>query len=116
MRGWLKPASHTFPALLLPLSVMTFAEFQATLNDDQPPAGMSPYLTALWQEARGDWDAAHKIVQDINTANAAWVHAYLHRKEGDEGNARYWYRTANQSFPNGQALDEEWAELVRQLL
>lgn len=96
--------------------MMTFAEFQTTLEHDQPPAGLSPYLTALWHEARGDWDAAHKIVQDIDTANAAWVHAYLHRKEGDESNARYWYRTANQPFPNGQPLDEEWTALVRQLL
>ncbi len=95
---------------------MTFAEFQSTFDQDQPPAGLSAYLTALWREARGDWDAAHKIVQEIDTANAAWVHAYLHRKEGDESNARYWYRTAKRSFPAGQTLDEEWADLVRQLL
>lgn len=112
----MKSAPPCFPALLFPLPVMTFAEFQSTLDQDQPPAGLSAYLTALWREARGDWDAAHKIVQEIDTANAAWVHAYLHRKEGDEGNARYWYRTAKRSFPAGQTLDEEWADLVRQLL
>ncbi|MBI1764632.1 MAG: hypothetical protein HYR56_24680 [Acidobacteria bacterium] len=95
---------------------MNFAEFQSTFDHDQLPNGLSPYLAALWHEAHGDWDAAHKIVQEIDTAEAAWVHAYLHRKEGDVGNARYWYRTANQPFPAGQPLGAEWAALVRQLL
>jgi hypothetical protein len=95
---------------------MTFDEFESSLNDDDPPAGLSPYLTALWQDKRGDWDAAHKIVQDISTQTASRLHAYLHRKEGDESNARYWYGQANESFPTGQTLDEEWRELVARLL
>ncbi len=95
---------------------ITFAAFQSTLEYDQPPAELSPYLTALWHEAHGAWGTAHELVQELNTAEAAWVHAYLHRKEGDEGNARYWYRTAKQHFPVGQTLAEEWAALVRQLL
>jgi hypothetical protein len=95
---------------------MTFDEFESSLNEDEPPAGLSPYLTALWLERHGDWDAAHKIVQDISAQTASRLHAYLHRKEGDESNARYWYRQANESFPMGQTLDEEWRELVERLL
>ncbi len=95
---------------------MTFDQFESSLNDDQPPAGSSPYLTALWQDQRGDWNRAHEIVQDINTATAARIHAYLHRKEGDESNARYWYGQANESFPADQSLGEEWRELVARLL
>ena len=95
---------------------MTFDEFQASLSQTEPLSGLSPYLNALWCEGRGDWDAAHKIVQDIESETAAWVHAYLHRKEGDESNARYWYGIAHKSFPAGQTLDDEWQFLVRQLL
>ncbi|HZS09840.1 MAG TPA: hypothetical protein VFD58_33750 [Blastocatellia bacterium] len=95
---------------------MTFEEFEAALTSDQPPASLTPYLVALWHEKRGDWTTAHKIVQDIDDSRAAWVHAYLHRREGDEGNAQYWYRRAGKSFPAGQSLDEEWESLTRQLL
>ena len=95
---------------------MTLAEFELHLNDPQAPAALSPYLTALWHDARGAWDTAHEIVQVLDTAEAAWVHAYLHRKEGDESNARYWYRTARQPFPAGQTLDTEWRALAEALL
>lgn len=95
---------------------MTFDEFESTLNDDEPPNILSPYLTALWLDKRGDWDGAHETVQDINTKTASRLHAYLHRKEGDESNARYWYGQAKESFPSGQTLDEEWRELVERLL
>jgi hypothetical protein len=95
---------------------VTFAEFEASLTSEQPSAGLSPYLTALWHEKRGDWDTAHEIVQDLSDKDAAWVHAYLHRREGDEGNARYWYRQASKPFPSGQSLDEEWESMVKGLL
>lgn len=95
---------------------MNFETFEASLTEAHPPAELSPYLTALWHEKQGKWDQAHEIVQDINTATAAWIHAYLHRKEGDEGNARYWYGNASKSFPAGQSLDEEWEALVKALL
>jgi hypothetical protein len=95
---------------------MTFAEFESSLLNKQPPAGLSPYLTALWYERQGDWDSGHETVQDLSDENAAWIHAYLHRKEGDEGNARYWYRQASKPFPSGQSLDEEWDSLVRTFL
>lgn len=95
---------------------MTFDEFTASLQDDHSPSGLSPYLTALWHERRGDWNQAHEIVQDIETSTAARLHAYLHRREGDEGNAGYWYRRASRAFPAGQTLDEEWESLARELL
>ncbi len=95
---------------------MSFEEFESSLSWDNPSAELSPYLTALWHERRGDWNKAHEIVQDINSANAAWIHAYLHRKEGDESNARYWYSIAGKSFPGSLSSDEEWESLVKRLL
>ena len=75
---------------------MNLAEFEASLRGFTPPGGVHGALEALWHERRGDWDRAHKIVQDESDADAAWVHAYLHRVEGDLGNAGYWYRQAGQ--------------------
>jgi hypothetical protein len=95
---------------------VTFEEFQTSLANRQPLAGLSPYLTALWYEKRGDWDTAHETVQDLSDRSAARIHAYLHRREGDEGNARYWYRQAGEPFPSGQSLDQEWESLVKDFL
>ena len=94
---------------------MNLSDFSACLEDDQPPAGLPATLRALWFEARGDWDAAHKIVQAEDTLNAAWVHAYLHRKEGDHSNAAYWYRRANQPV-SAQSLEDEWRSLASSFL
>jgi hypothetical protein len=69
----------------------------------------------MWWAAKGDWDRAHKIVQDEDTADAAWVHAYLHRVEGDLSNARYWYHRATRTPANGP-LQEEWDSIVAALL
>jgi hypothetical protein len=91
-----------------------YAEFCAHLDDAAPPA-MAPELVALWWERRGDWDSAHKIVQDIESTAAARIHAYLHRVEGDLENAAYWYKRASQSVCESQ-LHEEWDALVRSLL
>jgi len=74
---------------------MTLDQFRATLSRSRPP-DVSPLLRALWHDTNGDWGRAHTIAQDIDDASAAWVHAYLHRKEGDSGNAAYWYRRARQ--------------------
>jgi hypothetical protein len=74
-------------------SSMTLAEFEAALSGDTPPK-VSPLLVAWWRDARGDWDRAHTIAQDIEGEPAALVHAFLHRKEDDLGNAAYWYRRA----------------------
>ena len=95
---------------------MTFLEFRASLaSRDEPPAGLSAPLRALWLDGKGDWAAAHGTVDDLETTTAARVHAYIHRKEGDLDNARYWYRRAG-ATPLTGSLDEEWSELVRALL
>jgi hypothetical protein len=93
---------------------MTLAEFQATLGAT-PPARVAPALLALWHDAAGDWDAAHRVAQDVDTPDGAWVHAYLHRKEGDAGNAAYWYRRAGQPVAHDD-LQSEWARIATALL
>ena len=90
---------------------MDLAVFKQSLKQDAPPEGLSPGLQALWWDAKGDWDKAHHCVDDEDGKDAARVHAYLHRKEGDQGNAGYWYSTAGASFYQG-TLDAEWAELA----
>ena len=93
---------------------MTLDDFKATLEGTTPPQ-VSPLLRALWHDAKGDWDAAHELAQEVNDENGAWVHAYLHRKEGDEGNAGYWYRHAGR--PHSRAsLEAEWGEIAAALL
>jgi hypothetical protein len=72
---------------------MTLEEYRQTLAAASPPS-VPPLLQALWHDAKGDWDQAHQLAQDVSGADGAWVHAYLHRKEGDLSNARYWYRQA----------------------
>ena len=85
--------------------------FYRSLAAPQPPPGLPPLAQALWWEARGDWHRAHEIAQEIDTADAALVHAYLHRREGDAGNAAYWYRRAGQPRRQG-SLDEERNTLI----
>lgn len=80
-----------------------------------PPKGASSPLTALWHAARGDWDRAHTLVMDDGSAEAAWVHAYLHRVEGDQSNAGYWYAKAKKPHSK-KPLDEEWGEIAGALL
>jgi hypothetical protein len=91
---------------------MTFEEFQEAGDE---PAGLTPPLRALWHDGRGDWDAAHRIAQEDDSRDAAWVHAYLHRKEGDISNARYWYARAGRTGHRG-SLEEEWRYIVGNLL
>lgn len=93
---------------------MTFEEFKSSVNDEVPQ-GNSPALRALWYDARGDWERAHAEVQDASESAAAWVHAYLHRKEGDHGNARYWYGRAGRRYTD-VPLDAEWEEITSALL
>lgn len=89
--------------------------FRQSLSGQEPPAGLSPYLTALWHDGKGEWEAAHDIINDMPGETAAWIHAYLHRKEGDAGNARYWYNRAGKPVST-LSLAEEWDELVNALL
>ncbi len=94
---------------------MTLQEFQKSLRDGQPPASLSRALTALWWDAKGEWTKAHESAQEDSGRAGAWVHAYLHRKEGDLGNAGYWYVRAGKESTRGP-LDQEWEEIVRELL
>lgn len=93
---------------------MTLDQFRQTLTKPTPP-GVRPALVALWHDGRGDWDAAHRVAQDIEETEGAWVHAYLHRKEGDAGNAAYWYRRAGRPVADGP-LEAEWEAIARALL
>jgi hypothetical protein len=94
---------------------MKFEEFQKSLGASSPPANLSGYLQSLWYDAKGDWNRSHEIIKDIADERAAWIHAYLHRKEGDIGNADYWYRRAGKSRPD-KTLEEEWENIVEALL
>ncbi len=94
---------------------MNIAEFRASLSGAAPAPALAPPLAALWWAAKGDWDAAHRIVQDESTHEAAWVHAYLHRVEGDLSNAGYWYRQAGQPVAK-DALEVEWERIASALL
>lgn len=93
---------------------MDFATFLASQSSNQPPAEVSGPLAALWWAKRGDWDRAHGIVQDDGSREAAWVHAYLHRVEGDEGNAGYWYRRAKEPECTSSS-EAEWEDIARYL-
>ena len=93
---------------------MTVEEFRSTLSAAPPPS-VSPPLLALWYDAQGDWEKAHTLAQDVENLGGAWVHAYLHRKEGDVDNARYWYRRANQPIAT-DSLETEWTRIVAALL
>ena len=97
------------------MRAMTFQEFRASLGGSAPPEDLPALLKALWWDGNENFDRAHGIAQDIESADAAWVHAYLHRKEGDAGNAGYWYRRAERPFPKN-TLDEEWQEIATELL
>ena len=94
---------------------MTMADFRTSLSGAAPAPQFDPPLAALWWAAKGDWDQAHRIVQDEATAGAAWVHGYLHRVEGDLGNAGYWYRRAAKQVATG-SLEAEWEQMVSKLL
>ncbi len=95
---------------------MKQSNFQASLAQAAPPPALTAPLAALWWDRKGDWDRAHEMVAaDEGNADAAWVHAYLHRKEGDPGNARYWYRRAGKSVFLG-SLDDEWSAIAQALL
>ena len=94
---------------------MTLEEFQASLAADQPQNDLTAALTGLWWDGKGEWARAHQSVQQGKDAAESWVHAYLHRKEGDEGNASYWYGRAEKSFCD-ESLETEWLSITKELL
>jgi hypothetical protein len=94
---------------------MNLAEFRASLAASSPPQGLTHALHALWLDGKGDWDGAHGAAQRDEGGAGDWVHAYLHRKEGDAGNAGYWYRRAGKPVCR-TPLEEEWAAIAEALL
>lgn len=94
---------------------MDFQEFKTLLAAESLPQGLPLPLQALWYEARGDWHQAHRLAQAAGDKAGAWVHAYLHRKEGDTSNATYWYSRANQTASK-QPFEAEWKEIAQALL
>jgi hypothetical protein len=94
---------------------MTFEEFTESIGKIKIPSKISPILTALWYDGIGDWKKAHEITQNISTVQASEVHAYLHRKEGNNSNANYWYTKVRMKICN-IPLHEEWTGLVKKNL
>jgi hypothetical protein len=94
---------------------MTLDDFKRSLTQPKPPAKLAPALTALWWAAKDDWARAHELVMDQGGRDCAWVHAYLHRVEGDLDNARYWYGQARRPVARG-ALPAEWDAIAAEIL
>jgi len=94
---------------------MSYDEFILSTENDNEPGRMSIYLQALWWDAKGDWSRAHSAVDELEDPTGCWVHAYLHRKEGDISNADYWYRKAGKKRPS-ISLQEEWKTIAMQLM
>jgi hypothetical protein len=94
---------------------MTLPEFTASLKKAKPPAGLAAALAALWWAGKDKWEEAHGIVMNEGGKDCAWVHAHLHRAEGDLDNARYWYRQAKRPLP-ASSLPDEWSDIARTLL
>ena len=94
---------------------MDVGEFRGTLQSAEPPVGLSLALQTLWWDGKDDWTRAHECAQQDEGKTGASVHAYLHRKEGDQGNAVYWYNRAGRT-PATVSLDAEWDALARELL
>lgn len=91
--------------------MLTFTQFKQSLAEDNPPKDISVYLQALWYDAKNNWHKAHDLINDMEDNTAAWIHAYLHRKEGDISNAHYWYNRANKTMPL-LSLDTEWEDIT----
>ncbi len=106
MKGWGKRFN---------LTLMTVEEFRQSLQLEAPPGNLSLALAGLWWDAKGSWDRAHESAQQDEGPAGSWVHAYLHRKEGDSSNAAYWYRRAGKP-PSQSSAEQEWLEIVESLL
>jgi len=94
---------------------MTYDEFILTIESNEQAPNLPLHLQALWYDAKGDWNKAHSLIDSLDDVNSCWVHAYLHRKEGDVSNADYWYRRAGKTKP-GVSLSEEWKNLSSEFL
>ena len=94
---------------------MTLEDFFHTLKYNLPSKDFTVELEALWWAKKGNWEKAHQLAQDANTPTGDWVHAYLHREEGDLGNASYWYSQANKPVSR-KSLSDEWEEIVKNII
>ncbi|HUR29854.1 MAG TPA: hypothetical protein VMZ69_00410 [Saprospiraceae bacterium] len=94
---------------------MNIEDFKKSITQDHPPEGLSPLLLSLWYDAKCDWEKSHDIISEIESKDAALIHAYLHRKEGDLWNADYWYLRAGKAR-NNESLPAEWNELVENII
>lgn len=94
---------------------MTLDEFRKSLNAPEPAVSLSQPLAGLWWDAKGNWTRAHECAQQVEDGDGAWVHAYLHRKEGDQSNAAYWYSRSGKPFCR-EPLDVEWLQIAQTLL
>ena len=94
---------------------MELQSFRKSLEQTKPPEHISVFLQALWYDAKGMWEEAHALIQDNHDPDASWIHAYLHRKEGDLWNADWWYRKANKNRPD-QSLEDEWTTIAKTFL
>lgn len=97
------------------LPKVSFEDFIASLSNATPPSNINRYLRALWYDKKGNWEEAHNIAQEIHNEDGSWIHAYLHRKEGDVSNASYWYHMAGKPVSR-VGLDEEWEQLTRNFI
>lgn len=94
---------------------MLLSTFTESLQSETAPEGLPVYLKSLWYDGKDQWKTAHELVDELEDTDGCWVHAYLHRKEGDIGNADYWYRRAGKKRPS-VSLKEEWEQLVNYFL
>jgi hypothetical protein len=94
---------------------MTLQQLRESLQEAAPPPGLSLALLGLWWDAKGNWTKAHESAQQDEGPTGSWVHAYLHRKEGDSSNADYWYRRAGKPASRS-SLEQEWLEIAESLM
>lgn len=104
-----------YPGSAMLAATVTVEELKESTSREHAPVNLSPELSCLWYDFKGDWEQAHRIAQEIRTPIGSQIHAYLHRKEGDSGNARYWYSRAGEPECTA-SLEEEWDELAGRLL
>lgn len=97
------------------MSWYTLEDFKETLSFPEPPEEMNNLLQALWFDAKGDWETAHELIQSVYTNEGAWVHAYLHRKEGNMDNASHWYEKAGKAISK-KSFEEEWLSILGEFL
>ena len=90
---------------------MDLKAFKASTKENNPPRGISPCLEAMWYQAKGNWEEAHRLAQSDKSPAGSWVHAFLHRVEGDIGNASYWYCLADRPVCTS-SLNDEWEKIV----